>query len=152
MLLEFTVKNYKSFLDETTFSMKKAAKQTGLNYSLLKESIAGKNKAVVGLCSSVIYGPNAAGKTNIIGAMDVLRAIVLRGNIRNVEGETSPNTAASMLELIPNNKLTSAQPVEFTVEFFTHEMLIRYRVSLDSWFVYGGGLSEKNFTGRANDK
>ncbi len=131
MLLEFTVKNYKSFLDETTFSMKKAAKQTGLNYSLLKESIAGKNKAVVGLCSSVIYGPNAAGKTNIIGAMDVLRAIVLRGNIRNVEGETSPNTAASMLELIPNNKLTSAQPVEFTVEFFTHEMLIRYRVSLD---------------------
>lgn len=63
--------------------------------------------------------------------MDVLRAIVLRGNIRNVEGETSPNTAASMLELIPNNKLTSAQPVEFTVEFFTHEMLIRYRVSLD---------------------
>ena len=134
MLLEFTVKNYKSFLDETTFSMKKAAKQTGLNYSLLKESIAGKNKAVVGLCSSVIYGPNAAGKTNIIGAMDVLRAIVLRGNIRNVEGETSPNTAASMLELIPNNKLTSAQPVEFTVEFFTHEMLIRYRVSLDLGF------------------
>ncbi len=131
MLLEFTVKNYKSFLDETTFSMKKAAKQTGLNYSLLKESIAGKNKAVVGLCSSVIYGPNAAGKTNIIGAMDVLRAIVLRGNIRNVEGETSPNTAASMLELIPNNKLASAQPVEFTVEFFTHEMLIRYHVSLD---------------------
>lgn len=131
MLLEFTVKNYKSFLDETTFSMKKAAKQTGLNYSLLKESTAGKNKTVVGLCSSVIYGPNAAGKTNIIGAMDVLRAIVLRGNIRNVEGETSPNTAASMLELIPNNKLTSAQPVEFTVEFFTHEMLIRYRVSLD---------------------
>lgn len=131
MLIEFTVKNYKSFLDETTFSMKKAAKQTGLNYSLLKESTAGKNKSVVGLCSSVIYGPNAAGKTNIIGAMDVLRAIVLRGNIRNVEGETSPNTAASMLELIPNNKLTSAQPVEFTVEFFTHEMLIRYHVSLD---------------------
>lgn len=86
---------------------------------------------MVGLCSSVIYGPNAAGKTNIIGAMDVLRAIALRGNIRNVEGETSPNTAASMLELIPNNKLTSAQPVEFTVEFFTHEMLIRYHVSFD---------------------
>lgn len=75
MLLEFTVKNYKSFLDETTFSMKKAAKQTGLNYSLLKESTAGKNKTIVGLCSSVIYGPNAAGKTNIIGAMDVLRLL-----------------------------------------------------------------------------
>ena len=63
------------------------------------------------LSSSVIYGPNAAGKTNIIGAMDVLRAIVLRGNIRNAEEKTSPNPAASMLELIPNNKQTEPKPV-----------------------------------------
>ena len=34
-----------------------------------------KGKEIKGLSSSVIYGPNAAGKTNIIGAMDVLRAI-----------------------------------------------------------------------------
>ena len=129
MLLEFKTKNYKSFVEEASFSMVAAPKQKGLDYSLMKTKIKGKE--IKGLSSSVIYGPNAAGKTNIIGAMDVLRAIVLRGNIRNVEGETSPNTAASMLELIPNNKLTSAQPVEFTVEFFTHEMLIRYHVSLD---------------------
>ena len=38
-------------------------------YSLLIERIKGKNK---GLCSSVIYGPNAAGKTNIIEVMDTL--------------------------------------------------------------------------------
>ena len=62
----------KSFVEETKFSMVKAAKQSGLDYSLLKEKI--KNKLVMGLCSSVIYGPNAAGKTNIIGAMDVFRA------------------------------------------------------------------------------
>lgn len=65
--------------------------------------------------SSVIYGPNAAGKTNIIGAMDVLRAIVLRGNIRNSEEKSSPNLAATALELIPNNneahQLPSILPV-----------------------------------------
>ena len=99
MLLEFSVKNYKSFVDKATFSMTKAAKQSGLDYSLLKEKV--KKKTVTGLCSSVIYGLNAAGKTNIIGAMDVFRSIIIRGNVKNYEEQTSPNHAASALELIP---------------------------------------------------
>ena len=74
------------------------------NYSLLKPKI--KSKKIKTLCSSVIYGPNAAGKTNIIGAMDVMRAIILRGNIRNSEEKSSANPASSMLELIPNKNST----------------------------------------------
>lgn len=42
MLLEFKIKNYKSFVDETTFSMVPASKQTGLDYSLLKENVGRK--------------------------------------------------------------------------------------------------------------
>lgn len=38
MLLEFKIKNYKSFVDETTFSMVPASKQTGLDYSLFEYS------------------------------------------------------------------------------------------------------------------
>jgi AAA15 family ATPase/GTPase len=129
MLIEFTTKNYKSFVEETKFSMVKAAKQSGLDYSLLREKI--KNKSVMGLCSSVIYGPNAAGKTNIIGAMDVFRAIVLRGNIRNTEEKSSPNPASSTLELIPNNRMKTPIPVEFSVEFCEDEMLVKYCISLD---------------------
>lgn len=129
MLLEFTTKNYKSFIEETKFSMIKAAKQSGLDYSLLKQKI--KNKNIVGLCSSVIYGPNASGKSNIIGAMDVFRAIVLRGNIKNSEEKASPNTAAYALELIPNNNLTSPIPVDFSVEFFEDGTLVKYSISLD---------------------
>ena len=53
--------------------------------------------------------------------MDVLRAIVLRGNIRNAEEKTSPNPAASMLELIPNNKQTDPKPVCFDVEFYEED-------------------------------
>ena len=95
MLLEFKTKNYKSFVEEASFSMVAAPKQKGLDYSLMKTKIKGKE--IKGLSSSVIYGPNAAGKTNIIGAMDVLRAIVLRGNIRNSEEKSSPNPAAAAL-------------------------------------------------------
>ena len=35
MLLEFSVKNYKSFKDKMTFSMLAAPKQKGLDYSVV---------------------------------------------------------------------------------------------------------------------
>ncbi len=129
MLLEFKVENYKSFLEEVTFSMVAAPKQSGLDYSLLKEKV--KGKLVKGLSSSVIYGPNAAGKTNIIGAMDVLRAIIIRGNIRNSEEKNSPNAAAAALELIPNNKLSEAHQVKFSITFLEKKLQIHYEISMD---------------------
>lgn len=129
MLLDFTVQNYKSFIEKTSLSMKKTAKQKGLDYSLLKEKT--KNKNITGLCSSVIYGPNASGKTNIIGAMDTLRSIVLRGNVLNSDELYSPNHASSSLELIPNNRLSNAVPVTFSIEFSEKEMLVKYILSID---------------------
>lgn len=129
MLLEFRTKNYKSFVEEAVFSMTKAPKQSGLDYSLLDVKI--KKKSIKGLCSSVVYGPNASGKTNIIGAMDVLRAIVLRGNIRNAEEKMSPNPASAALELIPNNKLTEPKPVEFSIDFYEKDFRIQYDLAMD---------------------
>ena len=120
MLLEFKTKNYKSFVEEARFSMVAAPKQSGLDYSLLKTKLKGKE--IKGLCSSVIYGANAAGKTNIIGAMDVFRAIVLRGNIRNSDEKASPDPALSALELIPNNQLNEKEPVYFSIEFYEEDI------------------------------
>ncbi len=129
MLLEFKMKNYKSFKDECVFSMKVAPKQKGLDYSILTEKI-GKN-IYKGLSTAVIYGPNASGKTNIIGAMETFRQIVLRGNIRNGEAKDSPNAASSALELIPNNSLDSAEPVDFSITFVDQGLLFEYAISLD---------------------
>lgn len=126
MLLEFKTKNYKSFVEEVSFSMVAAPKQKGLDYSLMNSEINGKE--IKGLSSSVIYGPNAAGKTNIIGAMDVLRAIVLRGNIRNSEEKSSPNPASSSLELIPNKNETEAKPVYFSVEFYEENEADKFKI------------------------
>lgn len=126
MLLEFKIKNYKSFVEETSFSMVAAPKQKGLDYSLMKTKVKGKE--IRGLSSSVIYGPNAAGKTNIIGAMDVLRAIILRGNIRNTEEKSSPNPAAASLELIPNNNEKKGTPVYFSIEFYEEANGDKFRI------------------------
>jgi AAA15 family ATPase/GTPase len=124
MLLEFRATNYKSFKEELVFSLIPAPKQKGLDYSIMKTH-AGR-KTYSGLCSSVIYGPNAAGKTNIIGAMDAFKSIVLRGNIRNDEDSNEPNVAASTLELIPNNTNTAFQPVEFSITFIEDGLYIEY--------------------------
>lgn len=144
MLLEFKTKNYKSFTEETCFSMVAAPKQKGLDYSIVKVKVKGKETK--GLCSSVIYGPNASGKTNIIGAMDVIRAIVLRGNIRNSEEKSSPNPASAALELIPNNNETETKPVYFSVEFYvddTDKIEKKFRICYELDIDLGDFLNEE---------
>lgn len=127
MLLEFKTKNYKSFVDEMEFSMMPAPKQKGLDYSIL--FMQGGSKTYRGLSSAVIYGPNASGKTNVIGAMDTFRAIVLRGSIRNGDA-ASPNAAASALELIPNCNSVS-EPTEFSIRFVDDGLMVEYSVKAD---------------------
>ncbi len=127
MLLEFRTKNYKSFSEELRFSMTPAPKQKGLEYSILTSQVG--TKRYKGLCSAVIYGPNASGKTNIIGAMDTLKAIVIRGNIRNAD-VSSPNYASSALELIPNCNGDS-EPTEFFIRFIDAGLLVEYSFKID---------------------
>ena len=127
MLLEFKTKNYKSFKDELTFSMVAAPKQKGLDYSVQKKTIAGKTYKA--LSSAVIYGPNAAGKTNLIGAMDTMKSIVLRGHIRNSEMMVSPNPASNILELIPCCN-QPAVPTMFSVKFIENGLVIYYTFTI----------------------
>ena len=127
MLLEFSVKNYKSFKDETIFYMTPNSRQTGLDYSIQAERIGTKN--YYGLSSAVIYGPNASGKTNLIGAMDTMKAIVLRGNIKNAETISSPNPSSYLLELVPNCN-GEAAPTFFSIRFVEQGMVFDYSFSM----------------------
>ena len=127
MLLEFKTKNYKSFVNEMDFSMTPAPKQKGLDYSIMSKQ--GGTKIYKGLSSAVIYGPNASGKTNVIGAMDTFRTLVLRGNISNGD-VASPNTAAYKLELIPNCN-GSVDPIEFFIRFVDDGLMVEYSVKAD---------------------
>ncbi len=124
MLLEFETENYKSFKNRVKFSMIPAPKQKGLDSSILHEIIDKKDYKA--LSSAVVYGPNAAGKTNIIGAMQTFKNIVLRGNIKNAEPTNSPNVAEYALELIPNNTITEAKNVFFSIKFIQKGLVIKY--------------------------
>lgn len=116
-------------MEEGNFSMLAAPKQQGLNYSLFTKQINSTNLKI--LSTSVVYGPNASGKTNIIGAMDTFRSIILRGHIRNDDEKDSPNTASTNLELIPNTSFIDPKPVEFFVDFLEKNLRIQYTLKLD---------------------
>lgn len=129
MLLQFKTENFKSFLDEMNFSMVPAPKQKDLEYSILEHKIG--NKTYKGLCSAIIYGPNASGKTNIISAMDVFKEIVLKGNIRNSDELRSPNISEGKLESIPNNLNRYPKPTKFYIRFVEGELLVEYELKID---------------------
>ena len=131
MLLEFRLENFKSFLDPTVFSMVPAPKQKDLQYSLLTKKIDGITKVQKALCSSVIYGPNASGKSNIICAVDFLRSVVLRGNILDSSSFNGLNPTASFLPLAPNSSLVERKPVSLGITFLTEEFKVEYDIKLD---------------------
>lgn len=136
MLVNFKVKNYKSYKKETLFSMLKAPRIRDLSYSLLKQKI--KNKQFDVLCSSVLYGPNASGKSNILDAMNTLKSIVLQGHIKNTQA-IGKATAQSNLELIPFI-FTESEPINFNIEFITNNIHYCYDLAID----IGGFLSSLN--------
>lgn len=129
MLLQFKTENFKSFLDEMNFSMTPAPKQKDLEYSILEHKIG--NKTYKGLCSAIIYGPNASGKTNVISAMDVFKEIILKGNIRNSDELRSPNISEGKLELIPNNLNKCPKPTKFYIRFVEGDLLVEYELNID---------------------
>lgn len=129
MLLEFKTKNFKSFLEEMDFVMTPAPKQKGLEYSILKHKIG--KKTYKGLCSAIIYGPNASGKTNIISAMDVFKEIILKGHINNSDELRSPDVSEGKLELIPNNLNKTPEPTCFYIRFVEDDLLVEYELKID---------------------
>lgn len=129
MLLKFEVTNYKSFKEKSVLDLTPAPKQKDLEYSILLQDV--NNTEYKALSSSVIYGPNASGKTNIIGAIEVLKDIILRGNIKNSVNDKSFNTALHRLDLIPNNSNISNDPVDFFISYIFENKKIDYRLSLD---------------------
>lgn len=105
-----------------TLSMEAAPKQKDLGYSLLREEVAGKERK--GICSAVIYGPNAAGKSALISALRDFRNIVMRGGI-------SVDDSGQDLSLVPSSFADETKPTAFEVLFTRTGALYQYGVVVD---------------------
>ena len=97
MLLNFSFKNFRSFKELSCLELR-PANVRDIPYSVLKTKI---NKEYKALSSSIIYGANASGKSNVILAFDFLKELIISGNIRNQR--------SIPVELIKKTKLSISQ-------------------------------------------
>jgi hypothetical protein len=108
MLLDFRVKNFRSLRDEQTLSLVAAKDKSLQEFNTMPSGI----KAAPTLLRSVaIYGPNAGGKSNLIKALQYMRAVVAESASVMQPGQTF-NVQPFRLDA-----LSVAQPTEFDISF-----------------------------------
>ena len=95
MLLNFKFSNFRSFRDETFFSMIPSAKKTHNEYLITK--LQNETKPIKALPSAVIYGANASGKSNVILAMYIFKKIITFGDLDSNEIKPYLNGPANVL-------------------------------------------------------
>ena len=66
MLIEFKIKNFRSFREEAMLSMVASTDKTLPENTVAAPEFGGRSL----LRSAVVYGPNAAGKSNLIAAVN----------------------------------------------------------------------------------
>lgn len=136
MLLNFKCRNFKSFKEGFEFQMEPESRMTELRYSILEEQI--NKKKIQALSASVIYGPNAAGKTSIVNAMSCFKQIVLRGDIEDADVDRTGDHVSSDMSLVPFGFLEVAEPISFDISFTHKNMKFRYLLN----YVVGKFLSK----------
>jgi len=119
MLIEFNVENYRSFKDETNFSMV-AAKIVSKNKKLDQENIFELDSKLSLLKSAVIYGANASGKSNLHAALRFIRRFMLSSSKESQKGKAI-NTEPFRL-----STQTESQSSVFEIVFILNNRKYRY--------------------------
>jgi AAA15 family ATPase/GTPase len=119
MLIEFRVKNFLSFKDVVTFSMV-AASISGHE----DNNVFPVNKLKL-LKSSVLYGANASGKSNLLKAMGFMRWLVLNSS------KEMQATEPIEVEHFRLSTETEKKPSLFEISFICDQKKYRYGFEID---------------------
>jgi uncharacterized protein len=125
MLIEFRLKNFRSFRDDAVISMVASSDVTLADTNLIQTSIKATPRL---LRSAGIYGANASGKSNLIRGLQLLQAFVAQS--ASLQPDQQLNIQPFLLD--PNLK---GAPAEFEVTFLVDG--VRYQ--------YGFAASAKRF-------
>lgn len=115
MLIDFTFKNIRSFKEEVTFSMEVGE---GIVEYTKENTILFRDIDVVK--SSFIFGGNASGKSNVIRAFQLLRAIIVHG--------TSSDFEALPVDTFANR----TSNIYFKIRFIKNGNLYSYELNYDA--------------------
>lgn len=121
MIIRFNIKNYRSFNEKIEFNMLAG------NYKRHKDHVYEHENLNV-LKNTAFYGPNAAGKTNFIIALEELALLVINGT-KNRD------------ELIPYypfrlDKSQRNNPTEFEIDFLQDGIVFSYAIKFTDKNIY----------------
>ena len=124
MLIEFCVENFRSIKDEARLSLVAGSEQERKDSHLVTPVAATKRSSQPSLVrSAVIYGANAAGKTNLLRALETMQSIVL-----NSHREPGPVPVTPFLF----DQTSRKKPSTFELTCFANGVRYQYGFSANS--------------------
>ncbi len=119
MIIEFSVENFRSIKTKQIFNLVKASTDDLLGNTFDPNVISVSPL----LHSAAIYGANAAGKSNFIKAVQVMRQIVLNSAKNSQRGDALPTNYFKLCES------TIGKPTEFEIIFIADGVKYQYGFS-----------------------
>lgn len=146
MLIQFTVKNFRSFRDEASLSLVAAKDRTRGTDNTTRTSVKSLDPI---LNTAAIYGPNAGGKSNLLRALTLMRGVVVESaalqphqefNVQPFRLDRDTEDAPSMFEIdVVVGSVRYQYGFELTPRRIVSEWLYVYETSKpQKWF-------ERNF-------
>lgn len=120
MIIEFTVANYRSFREKQFLSLIADDGKKHEQGDHFKEIKPGVNV----LTSTVVYGANASGKSNLLRAMQSLRNLVL------FSANSTPEKAFVEYDPFKFHPNTTDSPTHFGIDFLIGEIQYQYEISI----------------------
>lgn len=118
MLIQCTIKNFLSFRDEVTFSMKKGLQRKHSNHIIHPTGFDNIDLVKAG----IIYGANASGKSNFVKALKFIQNFVIEGS----STDNFINRKPFILDKESSEKIS-----EFTFNFCFNGRSYSYGISFD---------------------
>lgn len=146
MLCQFTFDNFRSYRDETTFDMQ-ASSMKEFKDSLIIDEKDGQAFLPV----SVVFGPNAGGKSNLLLAMrrmfDSVAYPIFLLSRNDEEARDIPRPKVKGTDAFRFDNRHSQEPSDFEIYFRTKGQEFRYTLSFDAEGITSESLSRKNVGG-----
>ena len=143
MLCQFTVENYRSYREKTTFDFQ------ATSISEFKDSLITADDGNLFLPVSVIYGPNGGGKSNLLRALGCAVATVVSPILeikKNRNGVIFHNKP--IYEPFAFDNISKNEPTSFEIYFQTKLNEYKYSISLFNDEVVEEELYWKTFSGK----
>lgn len=144
MLINFSVKNFKSFREEVNLSMVASSLKEASTIPSGAFIEAEKNLKILPV--SVLYGANASGKSNLIDAMAQMKYFTLTSLARENINDKIP------VEPFCLSTVTENQPTEFEISFVTSNKLYRYGFQASKEVIEEEWLFERELKPRNKEK